>query len=176
VDGVSVTNRKGIMQKIRGFEKVSQDQYENNLVTKMFAHTPYEELKLPQRATLKSSGYDFFSPIEFELYPGEIIKFPTGIRAYMLEDEELKIYVRSSMGFKYNVRLLNQVGKIDSDYYMNPDNEGHIWIGLKNEGDKIWKVNIGDKIAQGSFYKYLLADEDVPANILRVGGIESTGK
>jgi len=164
------------MQKIRGFEKVSKEQYESNYIRKMYNTTDYENLKLPQRATLKSSGYDFFSPIAFELYPGDIIQFPTGIRAYMLEDEELKIYVRSSMGFKHNVRLVNQVGKIDSDYYMNPDNEGHIWMGLQNEGNHIWMVKIGDKIAQGSFYKYLLADDDIPANILRIGGIESTGK
>ena len=36
------------------------------------------------------------------------------------------LLVRSSMGFKYNVRLCNQVGIVDSDYYNNPDNEGHM--------------------------------------------------
>ncbi len=169
--------------RTRGFEKVSEEQYKKDIWSfmqltdrELQVVCKYDDLKLPQRATARSSGYDFFSPISFELYPNCIIKIPTGVRVYMLDDEELKIYVRSSMGFKYNIRLLNQVGKIDSDYYMNKDNEGHIWIGLKNEGDKPWVVNIGDKIGQGSFYEYLLADNDIPVTDIRVGGIESTGK
>lgn len=48
----------------------------------------------------------------------------------MNEDEVLFLIVRSSMGFKYNVRLCNQVGIIDKDYYNNIDNEGHIFIKI----------------------------------------------
>ncbi len=55
----------------------------------------------------------------------------------MNEDEVLFLIVRSSMGFKYNVRLCNQVGIIDKDYYNNIDNEGHIFIKIQNEGTKI---------------------------------------
>lgn len=44
----------------------------------------------------------------------------------MNEDEMLMIVVRSSQGFKYNVRLCNQVGIIESDYYNNETNEGHL--------------------------------------------------
>ena len=69
----------------------------------------------------------------------------------MNKDEVLLILVRSSMGFKYNIRLCNQVGIVDSDYYNNPDNEGHIFIALKNEGEKVFKVKKGDKFAQGIF-------------------------
>ena len=90
-------------------------------------------------------------------------------------DEYLAILVRSSMGFKYNVRLCNQVGIVDSDYYNNPDNEGHIFVALKNEGDKVFKVEKGDRYAQGIFQKYLLTDDD-DADGERTGGFGSTNK
>ena len=49
---------------------------------------------------------------------------------------------------------------VDKDFYNNPTNEGHLWIGLKNEGDKDYIVSKGDGIAQGIFMKYLLTDDD----------------
>lgn len=47
------------------------------------------------------------------------MKIPTGYKATFESDEMLMIVVRSSVGFKYNVRLTNQVGIIESDYYNN---------------------------------------------------------
>ena len=79
------------------------------------------------------------------------------------------------MGFKYNGRLCNQLGLIDKDYYNNESNEGHIFIKIKNEGDKEFVVNKGDAIAQGIFMKYLITDDDDTNNV-RVGGIGSTNK
>jgi len=76
------------------------------------------------------------------------------------------------MGFKYNVRMCNQVGIIDSDYYNNCDNEGHIWIALQNEGKKVFSIKSGDAICQGIFLNYLTCD-DINNNV-RVGGIGST--
>ncbi len=80
----------------------------------------------------------------------------------MNDGEVLLLFVRSSMGFKYNVRLCNQVGVIDKDYYNNVDNvdnEGHIFVKLQNEGMKDYVVHKGDKICQGIFIKYLLTEE-----------------
>jgi dUTP pyrophosphatase len=171
--------------KVRGFEKISKEQYlqdmnslniNSRILSKEQILECYNNIKLPRRATKKSSGYDFYSPLKFKLHPNEIIKIPTGIKATMKQNEELKIFVRSSMGFKYNIRLCNQVGKIDSDYYNNESNEGHIWIALKNEGNKSWIVKVGDGIAQGSFYNYLITDDDIPISEERIGGIGSTGK
>ena len=92
----------------------------------------------------------------------------------MNNDEFLAILVRSSMGFKYNIRLCNQVGIVDSDYYNNEDNEGHMFIALKNEGEKVFNVEKGDKYAQGIFLKYYLTDDDI-AEGQRTGGFVSTG-
>lgn len=132
--------------------------------------------KLPQRATLCSSGYDFFAHMPFTLKPGEMIKYPTGIKAAMEKSNVLLMVVRSSVGFKYNVRLMNQVGVIDSDYYNNVDNEGHIFVAFMNEGTKDWVVKQGDAIAQGLFVNYLITEDDYPATKTRDGGLGSTSK
>ena len=156
---------------MRRFEKISEKEYEKVLKEKC----NYEDIKLPVRSTAHSAGYDFISPFDFELSPGETIKVPSGIKVEMNEDEFLAILVRSSMGFKYNIRLCNQVGIVDSDYYNNPDNEGHMFIALKNEGEKVFTVNKGDKYAQGIFQKYLLTDDDMATGD-RLGGFGSTNK
>lgn len=92
----------------------------------------YDGIRLPRRATAGSAGYDFFSPVDFELKPGETLKMPTGIRAWIEPDWVLKIYPRSGLGFKYRLQLNNTVGIIDSDYYYS-DNEGHIFIKITND-------------------------------------------
>jgi dUTP pyrophosphatase len=162
------------MDKIRGFEKISFKQYQKDIGGDVDLSQEYDIIKLPQRATEKSSGYDFFSVCDFQLNPGEEIKLPTGIKIYMQDDEELLIFPRSSVGFKYNVKINNTIGKIDADYYNNEDNEGHVWIKFTNTGNKIWEVKHGEAIAQGSFYKYLKADNDIPKNKERKGGLGST--
>jgi DUTP diphosphatase len=61
------------------------------------------------------------------------------------------------------------------DYYNNSDNEGHIRIALTNIGDVAQTIKPQEKVAQGIFMKYLVADDDNPTG-KRVGGIGSTGK
>ena len=112
---------------------------------------------------MKMDQKDVPSIIEFlvnTLKPGDILKVPTGIKCIMEDDDVLFLLDRGSMGFKYNVRFCNQVGVIDKDYYGNPDNEGHIWIRIQNEGDKDYVVKKDDRMCQGIFMKYLLVDED----------------
>lgn len=158
---------------MRKFEIVSKEEYLKNV--EEMDHLEYDDLMCPVRGTKHSAGYDFKSPISFTLKPNEIIKVPTGIKASMESDEYLALLVRSSMGFKYNMRLCNQVGIVDSDYYNNPDNEGHIFIKIQNEGEKDIVINKGDRFAQGIFSKYLLVDDD-SSDSERAGGIGSTGK
>lgn len=156
---------------MRKFEKISEEQYNKDLKEVC----SYEDIAIPTRSTKHSAGYDFKSPIDFKLNPGESKKVPTGIKVCMNEDEYLAIFVRSSMGFKYNIRLCNQVGIVDSDYYNNPDNEGQIFIKIQNEGTEPLIINKGDRFAQGIFMKYLLTDDDVSVNE-RIGGFGSTDK
>ena len=154
---------------IAEFYKVSVDQFNNDCGG---LNGDYNIVKLPIRATKGSAGYDFYSPIEICLKPGESAKIPTGIRCKIDDGYVLQIYPRSSLGFKYQMCLLNTVGIIDSDYY-NADNEGHIIVGIINRGDKDLIINKGDRFVQGIFYKYYLACEEENNNE-RHGGFGST--
>lgn len=165
------------MKRIAKFEKVSKEQFEFAW-TDTFSSTQniYDEIKLPKRATVGSAGYDFFSPLDFTLAPGETIKIPTGIRAKIDEGWVLKIYPRSGLGFKYRLQLNNTVGIIDSDYY-NSDNEGHIFIKITNDSNegKTLDIKCGEAFAQGLFIEYgITVDDD--ADGIRNGGFGSTSK
>ena len=128
---------------------------------------------LPKRQTKNSAGYDFYVASYTLIKARSIALIPTGIKAYMESDEVLKIYVRSSMPLKRGLTLANNVGIIDSDYYENPDNDGHIMIQVLNLTDNDILVKKDERIAQGVFLKYLLADDDT-TNEERIGGFGST--
>lgn len=157
----------------RYFEKISWEQWKKDIGTDK---SVYETHTLPIRATKYSAGYDFKSPIAFVLHPGEIKKVPTGVKFTMNEDEMLMLVVRGSMGFKHNVRLTNQVGIFESDYYNNISNEGHAWISLQNHGTQDYVVQIGDRIGQGIFTKFLTVDNEKEIVEERIGGFGSTNK
>jgi len=155
----------------RFFEKISYEEF-----VKVISDDKklYEEYLLPKRGTMFSAGYDFFAIKDLVIKPGEIVKIPTGYKAKFGENEMLFLIVRSSMGFKYNMRLCNQVGLIESDYYNNPDNEGHIFVALQNEGDKDYIIKKGDAYCQGVFLNFLTCGDIVENK--RSGGIGSTNK
>ena len=136
----------------------------------------YENLKLPRRATKGSAGYDFFSPADFTIKPGETIKIPTGIRVEMDQEWVLKCYPRSGLGFKYRLQLDNSVGIIDSDYFYS-DNEGHMFAKITNDAkqEKTLTVEKGQGFMQGIFVEYgITVDDDATA--VRNGGFGSTTK
>ncbi|MDO4266017.1 MAG: deoxyuridine 5'-triphosphate nucleotidohydrolase [Eubacteriales bacterium] len=138
------------------------------------AETLYRELKIPKRATAGSAGYDFYTPVDVCLKPGESIKIPTGMRVEMSDGWVLLIVPRSSLGFKYKLELNNTVGVIDSDYYYS-DNEGHIFIKIINSNPegKTVEIKAGQAFAQGIFVMYGITEDDDCAS-LRNGGFGST--
>ena len=143
---------------MRVFEKISFEQFKKDVENNKELYDAYN---LPKRETKYAAGYDFYALFDFTLKPGEIMKVPTGVKVNMEADDVLLLIDRSSQGFKYNVRICNQVGVIDKDYYNNPNNEGHMWVRLQNEGDKDYVVKRGDGICQGMFVKYLLVDNEI---------------
>lgn len=156
---------------MRKFEKISLEQFKKDTgLTKK----EYELYSTPKRSTKYSAGYDFMSLEDFILKPNEIKLIPTGIKADMNEDEVLMIYIRSSLGFKYNIRMCNQTGIIDKDYYNNKDNEGHIFVKIQNEGDKPKEFKQGENIVQGIFTKFLTIDNEDTIEKERSGGFGST--
>ena len=164
------------MKAIARFEKVSKEQFVLDYDLTENKEEVYDEIKLPKRATVGSAGYDFYSPCDFTLAPGQTIKIPTGIRSYIEPGYVLSIYPRSGLGFKYRIQLNNTVGIIDSDYY-NADNEGHIMIKLTNDSNegKTLEIKKGDGIAQGIFSEYFVTYDDSTDGV-RTGGFGSTSK
>lgn len=157
----------------RYFEKISFEQFKKDVCDD---RSLYDTFSLPKRSTKYSAGYDFFSVCDFILKPGEIKKIPTGVKINMNTDEMMMLVVRSSMGFKYNVRMCNQIGIFESDYYNNVTNEGHAWLKLQNEGMEDFIVKKGDAICQGIFTKFLTVDNEEEITNIRIGGFGSTNK
>lgn len=157
------------------FYKVSYEQFQMGM-EKENVKDIYDAIKLPRRATKGSAGYDFYTPIDIHLEPGETVKIPTGIRCEMNERWVLMIYPRSGLGFKYRLQLNNTVGVIDSDYFYS-DNEGHIFIKMTNDSNegKVVDVQAGQGIAQGIFMTYGITEDD-DATETRNGGFGSTTK
>ena len=164
------------MERIAKFYKVSEKQFISDAEGIPCPHEVYKSIKLPARATAGSAGYDFYSPVDFTLAPGETIKIPTGIRAEINEGWVLKLYPRSGLGFKFRLTLNNTVGIIDSDYF-GSDNEGHIFAKITNCGDegKTVSVKAGEGFMQGIFVQFGITFDD-DATALRNGGFGSTTK
>ena len=131
---------------------------------------------LPIKATAGSAGYDFSSPKDVEINPGEKKIIWTGIKAGITKDYVLLVYIRSSMAIKRNLILANGTGVIDSDYYENKDNDGNIGICLYNYGNEKEKIKRGDRIAQGVVVKILNDSMEYVSDSKRSGGIGSTGR
>ncbi len=177
------------MSKQRGFEIV----------------TAYQEkgINMPIRATRHAAGYDFeaaedclipsiwkvlvrnkqLSNEENHFSLGEDNRkhlkstlVPTGIKSYMGEDEFLQLANRSSNPIKNQLLLPNGIGVIDSDYYDNEANEGHIYFQFINYGIKDHLIKKGDRIGQGIFLPFLKADNERITEQNRLGGFGSSGK
>lgn len=168
------------MKRIAKFHKVSFKQFSeawtdtDQEVQESVVREIYDAVKLPERATSGSAGYDFYTPAAITIEPGKTIKIPTGIRVEMEENWVLKCYPRSGLGFKFRLQLNNTVGIIDSDYFYS-DNEGHIFAKLTNDTNEGKTVSLaqGTGFMQGIFVEYgITMDDDVQS--IRNGGFGST--
>ena len=167
------------------FEKVSFKQFKEDWekIFGRFKETNlkqiYKDIKLPQRATEGSAGYDFFSPVALTVNPDDYVLVPTGIRfvADLSPSETrivLMIYPRSGLGFKYGMRFINSTGVIDQDYQF-ATNEGHIMAKFTSE--KAFELKQGEAFCQGIITSYLITDDDADnVKEKRMGGFGSTNK
>lgn len=161
------------------FQKVSLERWilDSNMVlgqNPLVKNISYDNIKIPCRATKKSAGYDFYTPCDVTIGPDCKCMIPTGIRCVnMPKNSALLVVVRSSIGIKKGCSLSNQVAVIDADY-AEADNEGHIFISLKNTTNGFVTFEAGERIAQGIIVNYLTVDnEELPAKD-RTGGLGST--
>ena len=158
---------------IARFGHVSPAQWKEAMGDRTGDALPLKEIPLPRRATAGSAGYDFVAPAETVIPPGGSALIPTGIRAEMEAGWVLMIFPRSSLGFRYEARLSNTVGIIDSDYAL-AKNEGHIMVRLRNPSDRTVTIGRGERFCQGVFLPFGTAEEDT-AFAERTGGFGSTG-
>lgn len=167
------------MGKLRGFEIVrdsARTAYDVFTDEKKNKHQFPKTITLPTRTDPHSAGYDFYVPKDFELLPTQKTILFTDVKAFMQPDEVLEIYIRSSLAIKQGLMLSNNVGIVDSSYYNNEGNDGNIGIALVNTSGKVIHLKEGDRVAQGIFKHFLVADEDVPTSEARTGGFGSSGK
>ena len=151
------------MEKIRGFE-----------VAKGFEE---KQIQLPIRKTKGSAGYDIEAAEDCTIPSFQKGAKPTlvktGIKAYMPENEVLILANRSSNPGKKGLILANGIGIVDSDYYENPDNDGHIMFAFYNVKEEDIEIKKGETIGQAMFQTYLTTDQD-SAQGKRIGGFGST--
>ena len=154
-----------LKEKVRGFE-----------IAKGFEE---KDINLPVRKTKYSAGYDIEAAEDCVIPPFKRGDKPylvkTGLKAYMQEDEYLKLCNRSSNPGKKGLILANSIGVVDADYYGNPDNDGHIMFAFINVKEEETIIKKGDCIGQAIFEKFLTTDNDI-AEGERTGGFGSTNK
>lgn len=138
-----------------------------------------KEINLPVRKTKFAAGYDIEAAEDIVIPSFKKgmapTLIPTGVKAYMEDDEVLYLYNRSSNPKKKGLILANSVGVVDKDYYGNPDNDGHIMFAFFNIKDEDITIKKGEAIGQGVFAKYLVTDDDIAGGD-RTGGFGSTDK
>ncbi len=156
------------------FGHVSAAQWVEAMGEKISEALPLEEIPIPRRATAGSAGYDFTAPAEIVIPAGGSALIPTGIRAEMEPGWVLILFPRSSLGFRFGIRLSNTAGIIDSDYAF-AKNEGHIMVKMRNPSDQPVVIGKGERFCQGIFLPYGTAEED-SGFALRQGGFGSTGR
>ncbi len=137
-----------------------------------------KNINIPVRKTARAAGYDIEAAEDIiipKYEPGiKPTLIPTGLKAYCEEDECFLLLNRSS-GPKKGFLMANSVGLIDSDYYGNPDNDGHFYFSYFNCSDHDIEVKKGDVIGQVVFTKFLTVEND-NATGDRQGGFGSTDK
>jgi dUTP pyrophosphatase len=126
---------------------------------------------LPKRANPTDAGADLRSTEKLEIYPGETKLIDSGVAVKIPQGYGGFVFNRSGQGLK-GIIVVNGVGVIDSDY------RGNIKIPLKNISENIYKIEVGDRIAQLVLMPVILCNFIDSWNDTErgAGGFGSTGK
>jgi len=119
---------------------------------------------LPAYMTEGSSGLDLYSAEEKVIPPGKWEVISTGIAVEIPYGYEGEIRSRSGIAKDHGVFVLNSPGTVDSDY------RGEVRVILMNLGDKSFKINTGDRIAQ------LVISPVVQVEVMEVDELSDTGR
>lgn len=116
---------------------------------------------IPKYQTSGAAGFDMCSVIEAVIKPKEWALIKTGIALEIPHGFEVQIRPRSGLALKYGISVLNSPGTIDSDY------RGEIGVVLINHSNQEFKVEIGDRIAQGVIAQVIQANFALVEDLLQ---------
>lgn len=136
-----------------------------------------EDIRLPERSTLNSAGYDFFAIEDITLPAKKLTRVMTGVKCELMPDMMLILANRSSNPSKKGLMLANGIGVVDADYHNNLDNDGEIGFEFYNMSDEDVIIKKGEKLGQGIITNFIKTEDDYVSNPYktRVGGFGSTG-
>lgn len=168
--------------KVRGFEVCKGfENYNINLPVRKTRNSVAYDIEACEDTIIPSIWKTVFSNIKkfltgnkdfLEINPTLV---PTGICSYFGEDEVLILANKSSFPIKKGLVMSNSIGIIESDYYMNETNYGHLQLTYYNLSFKDVVIKKGEPAGQAYFQKFLIADNDNATGI-RKGGFGSTSK
>ncbi|GAA7465499.1 dUTP diphosphatase [Helicobacter pylori] len=128
---------------------------------------------IPKYQTEGSSGFDLHAVEEVVIKPHGVGLVKIGICLSLEVGYELQVRTRSGLALNHQVMVLNSPGTVDNDY------RGEIKVILANLSDKDFKVQVGDRIAQGVVQKTYKAEfiecERLDETSRGSGGFGSTG-
>ncbi|QEF39191.1 dUTP diphosphatase [Helicobacter pylori] len=128
---------------------------------------------IPKYQTEGSSGFDLHAVEEVTIKPHSVGLVKIGICLSLEVGYELQVRTRSGLALNHQVMVLNSPGTVDNDY------RGEIKVILANLSDKDFKVQVGDRIAQGVVQKTYKAEfiecERLDETSRGSGGFGSTG-
>ncbi len=128
---------------------------------------------IPKYQTEGSSGFDLHAVEEVMIKPHSVGLVKIGICLSLEVGYELQVRTRSGLALNHQVVVLNSPGTVDNDY------RGEIKVILANLSDKDFKVQVGDRIAQGVVQKTYKAEfieyEQLDETSRGIGGFGSTG-
>lgn len=101
------------------------------------------EAVIPKYQTAGAAGFDFHLTEDVSFLPQQIVAIGTGLSAAIPAGFVLMLLPRSSAGVKFQLRLANTAGVIDSDY------RGEIICVLHNNSANHFKFAKGDRLVQG---------------------------
>lgn len=138
----------------------------------------HEDAVIPTYGTDGAGAFDIYSVTQDALEPGTTAIFHTGLSFEIPPGFALMIYSRSGQGFKWDVKLANATGILDSDY------RGELLVKLERFDDLygdggLYEVNVGDRIAQGIILPVpriqFIESETLSETARGTGGFGSTG-
>jgi dUTP pyrophosphatase len=149
--------------------------------------------RLPEYANLYDAGMDVYAADEILIGPGETKIVPTGLKFAIPEGYEIQVRPRSGLSLRTALRISNSPGTIDAGYRdefgiiitnTTPvccfSSDEPVTIDNKEENQGLYKIRIGDRIAQIVLQQVPRMSFNIVKNVKdigsdRGGGFGSTG-